>query len=155
MHCFTEKDIVDIIFTYPHLDFLAKAIHNTDLVSQLRKNEQDITFFAPVNAGFNNVPGMMDLFINNQTEMLQILSRHKIIGHGALTTERIMDKMDGHTGLNMTINNHGGGFITFYKSIDGASFTVLEEKGFNKNRAIIAGDIHASNGVIHIIDGVL
>ena len=57
-------------------------------------------------------------------------------------------------GVNMTIDNFGNGYITLYKLDDG-NITALEEKGFNKSRTIIERDIHASNGVIHVIDGVL
>ena len=148
MHCFTDKDIVDAIFSHPDLDLLAIAIYNAHFIPLLRNNKENITFFAPTKSGFSN--DITDLIGNNQTETYQILSRHKVIGHGAYTTDHMRD----HKGVNMTLDNYGGGFITLYKLDDG-SITALEEKGFNKNRTIIERDIHASNGVIHVIDGIL
>ena len=152
MVCFTDKDIVDMIFTHPRLSKLALLMHNSDFLPLLRKSDENVTVFAPTNSAFLNVSGMIDLN-NNDTEMFQILSRHKITGHGALTIDRIIRKF-GTKGVNMTIDNFGSGYITLYKLEDG-NITALEEKGFNKSRTIIERDIHASNGVIHVLDGFL
>ena len=79
-----------------------------------------------------------------------MLSRHKVVGHGAYTTDRIRN----HAGKMITFDNHKPGFVVIWKHDDG-SITVIERIGNNIERKIVEGDIPASNGVLHIIDGIL
>ena len=140
-------DIVDIIHSHKNLTTLAVAIVNADFIPLLRSTKEDFTFFAPHNDAFNE--DLINMITRNETGTFDLLSRHKVVGHGRFTT----DKIDH--GVLITVNNHGNGFIEILRNEKTDEITVVERPGSNPYATIVERDIPASNGVIHILDGVL
>ena len=141
---------MDIIHSHKNLTALAMAIANANFIPLLRNSKEDFTFFAPHNDAFNkDWKKFGDMIINNHTATFNLLSRHKVVGHGRFTT----DKIDG--GVLMTVNNYGKGFIEIRRNVTTDALTAMEIPGNNPLATIIERDIPASNGVIHILDGVL
>ena len=147
---FLEKDIVDVIHEYKELSFLAIAIANTDFIPLLRNRSENFTFFAPYIRDTIKYKDHRDAIMNDKEKTFEILSRHIVVGHGALTT----DQIGNDTENMMTIDRNEDSYIVIEKH-DNDIITVIDRKGFNEERTIVKRDIHVSNGVLHIIDGVL
>ena len=140
-------DVVDVIHRHPDLHSLSLAIANADFIPLLRNMKENFTLFAPNDDAF--YPEHLDTIINDKTETFEILSRHKIVGHGRFTTDKF------EKGVLITINNYSSGLIALFRNETTDVITAIEHAGESKYRTIVERDIHASNGVIHIIDGVL
>lgn len=140
-------DIVDIIHSHENLTTLAIAIANAHFIPLLRSMKEDFTFFAPHNDAFDE--DHINMITSNETGTFDLLSRHKIVGHGRFTT----DKID--RGVLMTVNNYGKGIIEILRNGTTDAITVVERDDNKPFATIVERDIPASNGVIHILDGVL
>ncbi|MFH5831058.1 fasciclin domain-containing protein [Halalkalibaculum sp. DA384] len=117
------------------LSTLAGAVADADLVSVLSDTESEFTVFAPTNEAFEGV----DLSGLSQQELADILTYH-VLGSAVLSG----DLSDGQTAT--TVN---GADITISIDNDG---TV----SINGDAAIVQTvDLEGTNGVVHIIDGVL
>ena len=138
-------DIVDIIHSHKNLTTLAVAIANADFIPLLRSTKEDFTFFVPHNDAFNE--DLINMITRNETGTFDLLSRHKVVGHGRITTDKI-DK-----GILMTVDNYGNRLIEIHRNATTDAITVVERPG--NIATIVERDIPASNGVIHILDGVL
>ena len=140
-------DIVDIIHSHDNLTTLAMAIANANFVPLLRSTKEDFTFFAPHNDAFNE--DLISMIHSNEAGTFDLLSRHKVVGHGRLTTDKI------GSGKLITVSNHGNGMIEIRRNRTTDAITAVEIPGNNPFATIVQRDIYASNGVIHILDGVL
>ena len=140
-------DIVDIIHSHENLTTLSIAIANAHFIPLLRSTKENFTFFAPHNDAFDE--DIMNMITNNETGTFDLLSRHKVVGHGRFTTDKI------EHGVLITLNNHGNIFIEILRNEKTDAITVVERDGDNPIATIVERDIPASNGVIHILDGVL
>ena len=143
----SDKDIVDIIHSHKNLKALAIAIANANFIPLLRSQKENFTFFAPQDNAFDRE--LEEMIINNHTATFNLLSRHKVVGHGRFTTDKI-DK-----GILITVNNYGKGLIEIWRNGTTGALRVVERPGNNPYATIIERDIPASNGVVHILDGVL
>lgn len=97
------------------------------------------TLFAPVNQGFSNIPSSTPV-----GELSEILSHHVITGNNLL-----------YATFNSGVSSPAtlqGDIITFSKT---GNLVSLTDGAGNSGKNIIAGDLQASNGVIHAIDKVL
>jgi uncharacterized surface protein with fasciclin (FAS1) repeats len=117
---------------------LVKAVKQADLVDAL-SNAGPFTVFAPTNAAFDKLPagtveGLMKE--DKKSDLQDILQYHVYVG--IIKPEMMQD--------GQTLNQVNGGNITISKK-DGK--TVIN------NSATIVASIPASNGIIHVIDGVL
>jgi uncharacterized surface protein with fasciclin (FAS1) repeats len=95
--------------------------------------------FAPTNAAFEKVPKetLNNLMKNENKEQLQdILQYHVFVGN--LRTDMLQD---GQT----------------YNQVNGGNITISNKDGkiMVNNSANVIATIPASNGIIHVIDGVL
>ncbi|NEQ53530.1 MAG: hypothetical protein F6K11_25905 [Leptolyngbya sp. SIO3F4] len=121
------------------LSTLAAAINAAGIADQLSSENGPWTVFAPVNSAFESLPsGVVEelLRTQNRQDLIAILGVHVVPG-------RIYSDELLATGQTQTLF---GEAIEF--SIDEGSFRVNDAK-------VIATDIEASNGVVHLIDGVL
>jgi len=134
-----SADIVETAMATPELSTLVAAVIAADLVETLQ-SEGPFTVFAPVNEAFAALPaGTVETLLlpENQADLQAILTYHVVPGAvmaGDLTDGMVVETVNG---ASITINVSDAGV-----SINGSA-----------NVAI--ADIETSNGIVHVIDGVL
>ena len=134
----SAKDVVKVAVSSKDHSTLVAALKQADLVTSL-SNAGPFTVFAPTNAAFDKLPaGTVDgLMKPEKKEDLQnILQYHVTVA--AMKAESFTDGqvLGMVNGDNVTIN-------------------VKDGKIMLNNSATIIASIPASNGMIHVIDGVL
>jgi len=135
--------IVDVAAGNPDFETLVAAVTAADLVETL-SGDGPFTVFAPTNDAFAALPaGTLDslLLPENKETLAGILTYHVV--SGAVMAADLSDGQEVET-----VN---GAILTV--GIDGDAVTLTDATGATVN--ITATDIEASNGVIHVIDGVL
>src|SRR6056297_777737 len=131
------KDIVDTAIDAGSFETLVAAVQAADLVETL-KGEGPFTVFAPTNEAFAALPeGTVEGLLKpeNKDKLTSILTYHVV--PGKVMSGDLSDGMTAATveGGEVTIGTEGG------VTVDGAN--------------VVQADIEASNGVIHVIDGVI
>jgi transforming growth factor-beta-induced protein len=132
-----DRTIVELAQDTPSLSTLVQALQAADLVSTLN-GAGPFTVFAPVNDAFADLPaGVLDALLDEDNEAIlqKVLTYHVVPG-------RILagDLVDGQT-------------VT---TVEGSQLTIDLDGGASVNGVAITGtDILASNGVVHLIGGVL
>jgi uncharacterized surface protein with fasciclin (FAS1) repeats len=134
----SQKDVVKVAMGSKDHTTLVAALKQAELVTSL-SNAGPFTVFAPTNAAFDKLPkGTVEgLMKDDKKEDLQnILQYHVFMS--ALSPESFTDgqSLGMVNGDNVTVN-------------------VKDGKTILNNSATIIGTVHASNGVIYVIDGVL
>jgi uncharacterized surface protein with fasciclin (FAS1) repeats len=133
-----KKDIVDVAAGNPDFSTLVVAVKAAGLVDAL-KGEGPLTVFAPTNAAFAKLPaGTVEslLLPENKAKLVEILTYHVVAGK-VMAADVV--KIDSATSLQgQTIK-----------------VTVTDGSVMVGNANVVATDIKASNGVIHVIDTVL
>ncbi|WP_289024305.1 fasciclin domain-containing protein [uncultured Salegentibacter sp.] len=133
------------------LSTLVSALKNAELATTFTEDEGPYTVFAPTNSAFEKVDkATLDELMKseNKDQLAGVLKYH------------VVDKEITASDLSQMIED-GGGEVTF-ATMDGAELTAMADgdnivlKDGNGNTAtIIATDIEASNGMVHLIDGVV
>ena len=134
----SAKDVVKVAAGSPDHTTLVAAVKQAGLVDAL-SNAGPFTVFAPTNAAFDKLPkGTVEDLMKeeNKAKLQDILEYHVYVGN--LGTNLMQD--------GQTLNQVNGGNITISKNGD---------KVMINNSATIVTSIQASNGIIHVIDGVL
>ncbi|TNE63921.1 MAG: fasciclin domain-containing protein [Bacteroidetes bacterium] len=143
--------IVDIAISNPDFSTLVAAVVKTGLVDFLSRNDLDATVFAPTNAAFaalpapfNNAQNINNITDQRQIKMLgQILRFH--VAKGSYTAAQL-----GNGAYN-TYKTAATPFANrIYVSRDAANSVFI-----NGNSQVVAADVLADNGVIHVINKVL
>lgn len=129
------SDIVDIAVADGSFTTLVAAVEAAGLVETL-KGEGPFTVFAPTDAAFAALPeGTVEALLNDIPALTAILTYHVVPGQ-VLST----DLSDGMTAA----------------TVNGQSVTITLGDGVMVDGAnVVAADIQASNGVIHVIDAVI
>merc|ERR1712048_477644 len=131
------KNIVELAQSVDALSTLVTAVVAGDLVETL-SSPGPFTVFAPTNDAFGALPaGTLETLLKpeNKGQLVDILTYH-VVGAKALST----DLSDGQS-------------IT---TVEGKSVTVHIGDGVKINDAnVITPDVLATNGVVHVVDGVL
>lgn len=145
-----QKTIVDVAAGNEDFSTLVKAVKAADLAGTL-SSEGPFTVFAPNNAAFAKVDkATLKALLQpeNKSKLAGILTYHVIAGK--------LDKSSVAAALKK-----GNGKATL-KTVNGESITVMQKDGkiWLKDQQgnyseIIATDVMASNGVIHVIDTVV
>lgn len=136
-------DIVDTAVAAGDFTTLAQALTAAGLVETL-KGEGPFTVFAPTDEAFAKLPdGALDGLLKDKEALTGVLTYHVVPG------EVMAAQVAGMDGQKVT-TVQGGTFTVYVKDgkvslTDGAGNTVN----------VVKTDITASNGVIHVIDGVL
>lgn len=130
-------DIVDTAVAAGNFSTLVAAIEAAGLVDTL-KGEGPFTVFAPTDEAFAALPaGTVEaLLADPQGQLTQILLYHVVPGKVMST-----DLSDG-----MTAETVQGSPVTF---------TIADGAVKVNDASVVAADIEASNGVIHVIDSVI
>ena len=138
-HDHASKDIVDTAVEAGSFKTLVAAVQAAGLVDVL-KGEGPYTVFAPTDEAFAKLPeGTVEMLLKpeNKDRLVEVLTYHVVKGR-VYSTDALAAKRAATL---------GGEEITI--SVDA-------KQGAMVNRArLVATDIDASNGVIHVIDGVL
>ena len=132
------SDIVDVAAGDPQFSTLVTAIQTAGLTETL-KGDGPFTVFAPTNEAFAALPeGTVEGLLRpeNRDELVEILTYHVAPGNYPSSS------LAGTTGRVETVQ---GGTL----HVDGTDGVTVN--GAN----VIAADVTASNGVIHVIDEVL
>jgi uncharacterized surface protein with fasciclin (FAS1) repeats len=134
----SQKDVVKVAAGSADHTTLVAAVKQAELVDAL-SNAGPFTVFAPTNAAFEKLPaGTVEGLMKDEkkADLQDILQYHVYVG---IIKQELMQ--DG-----MTLGQVNGGNITISNK-DG--------KIMINNSATIVASIPASNGIIHVIDGVL
>ena len=134
----SAKDVVKVAAGSKDHTTLVAALKQAELIDAL-SNAGPFTVFAPTNSAFEKLPkGTVEDLMKpeNKAKLQDILQYHVFVG--SLKTDLMQD--------GQVLNEVNGGNITISKK-DG--------KIMINNSATIIASIQASNGIIHVIDGVL
>ncbi|MEM8830098.1 MAG: fasciclin domain-containing protein [Cyanobacteria bacterium P01_G01_bin.19] len=128
-------DIVDIAVETEGFSTLVAAVKAADLVETL-KSPGKFTVFAPTDDAFAKLPpGTVQTLVQNPPQLARILTYHVVAGK---LMQADLAKLDSVT------------------SVEGSPISIDCSDGFEvKNATVIAADIEADNGVIHVIDNVI
>lgn len=130
------QDIVAIASGNEDFSTLVAAVAAAGLVEVLQ-GEGPFTVFAPTNDAFAALPaGLVDklLLEENKDVLVKILTYHVVSG-AVLAADVTAGEVPSVEGQNITVTTEGGVMVN--------------------NANVIATDIIASNGVIHVIDAVI
>jgi transforming growth factor-beta-induced protein len=133
-----KKDIVDVAVEAGSFKTLVAAVKAADLVDTL-KSDGPFTVFAPTDEAFAKLPkGTVETLLKpeNKKILVDILTYH-VVGDKVKAKKAV--KLDSATTVN-------GQDIQITKSGDRLMIN---------NSTVVAADIKASNGIIHVIDQVL
>ncbi|MDA8585224.1 fasciclin domain-containing protein [Rhodobacteraceae bacterium] len=130
-----SKDIVDTAVDAGTFTTLVAAVQAAGLVDTL-KGEGPFTVFAPTDEAFAALPaGTVEGLLADPETLATILTLHVVPG-------KVMST-DLSNGMTAT-------------TVNGADVTIMTEGGVTVNGAnVVAADVDASNGVIHVIDKVI
>ncbi len=131
------QDIVELAQATPELSTLTAAVQAADLATTLR-SDGPFTVFAPLDQAFAALgTDKLEVLLDpaNQALLQKVLTYHVVPG-----AIRAADLTDGAT----------------VQTVQGGTLTIDLDGGASVNgAAIVATDIEASNGVVHLVDGVL
>ncbi len=133
-----DKNIVELAVGNENLSTLVTAVKAAGLVETL-SGEGPFTVFAPTNEAFENLPdGVLESLLKpeNKDQLVAVLTYHVVSG-GVMSSD-LKDGMKAET-------------------VQGESATVKLSygKAMIDNATVVAADVKASNGVVHVIDAVI
>ena len=138
-----SMDIVDTAVAAGSFTTLAKALTAADLVETL-KGDGPFTVFAPTDEAFAALPaGALDKLIADKEKLAAVLTYHVVAG------EVMASQVAGMDGDKVTTVQGG----TFTVKVADGKVSLTDAAGNTVN--VVKTDVTASNGVIHVIDGVL
>ncbi len=128
-------DIVDIAVSAGSFETLVTAVKAAGLVETL-KSPGPFTVFAPTDEAFAKLPpGTIHTLVQNIPQLTRILTFHVV--SGKYTKDELVKL----------------GVVT---SIEGSPIPIPTAPNFEvKNATVVAADIEADNGIIHVIDRVI
>ncbi len=131
-----HQDIVDIAVANGSFKTLVAAVAAAGLVETL-KSEGPFTVFAPTDAAFAKLPaGTVEALLQDRAKLTAILTYHVVPG-----TVRAADVVK----------------LTSATTVQGGTVAIATRDGkvMINGAEVLAADVTASNGVIHVIDSVL
>jgi len=144
------KDVVDIAIGSKDHTTLVAAVKAADLVATL-KGKGPFTVFAPTNAAFDKLPaGTVANLLKpeNKAQLAKILTYHVVSGNRDAAAVTAAIKAGNGKAVLTTVS---GGKLT--GSIEGGKVKLTDESG--NSAFVTAADLKGSNGVVHVIDGVV
>ncbi|MDI9359098.1 MAG: fasciclin domain-containing protein [Phycisphaerales bacterium] len=144
------KNVVEVVASSKDHSTLVAAVKAADLVTTL-SGTGPFTVFAPTNDAFKKLPkGTLESLLKPESKdkLTSILTYHVVAGN-----------VDAATLLATIKNNGGKATLT---TVNGATLTATVENGkvvltdAQGGKAVVEKtDLHASNGVVHVINAVL
>jgi uncharacterized surface protein with fasciclin (FAS1) repeats len=133
-----QSDIVDTAVAAGTFNTLAAALEAGDLIETL-KADGPYTVFAPTDEAFANLPaGTVEMLLlpENKDKLVAILTYHVVPGKVSAAEVITMQSAPTANGSDLAIR-------------------VVDETVFINDSRVVATDIGASNGVIHVVDSVI
>ncbi|MFN1835886.1 fasciclin domain-containing protein [Balneola sp. MJW-20] len=133
-----DKNIVELAVGNDNLSTLVTAVKAGGLVETLQ-GDGPFTVFAPTNAAFEALPeGVLEMLLKpeNKDKLVAVLTYH-VVPAKVMSTD-LEDGMAAPT-------------------VEGSEATISLEMGkaMVDNATVVAADVEASNGVVHVIDSVI
>jgi uncharacterized surface protein with fasciclin (FAS1) repeats len=145
-----QKTIVDIAVGSKEHTTLVAGLTAAELVTTLQ-SAGPFTVFAPTNAAFAKLPaGTLETLLKpeNKATLAKILTYHVIAGtFDAAAVVKAINANGGSLSLTTVSGNK------LVASIKQGKVTLTDEKG--NSATVVAADLTATNGVIHVIDAVV
>ena len=132
-----RRNIVQVAREAGSFNTLIKALQATNLVGTLSgQGHGKFTVFAPTDAAFAKLPpGTVESLLQNPAALKQILLYHVLAGEVPASQVLASSTLATLNGQSLTVTTTGGPKVN--------------------DASIVATDIGARNGVIHVIDTVL
>ena len=133
-----QGDIVDVAVAAGQFNTLAAALQAADLVDTL-KGDGPFTVFAPTDEAFAALPeGTVESLLKpeNRDQLVSILTYHVVPGEVTAAEVVKLDKAKTVNGSNVMI-------------------AVVDGNVRINDATVVAADVAADNGVIHVIDSVI
>jgi uncharacterized surface protein with fasciclin (FAS1) repeats len=128
------QTIVEIAVGNPDFSTLVAAVTAAGLVEAL-SSPGPFTVFAPLNSAFEKLPpGTVTTLVQNPPQLGRILKYHVVAGKFMKADLVGVKEM---------------------MSLEGTVIRMDFGKNEVKNATVVMADVEASNGVIHVIDGVI
>ncbi|MDF1814199.1 MAG: fasciclin domain-containing protein [Verrucomicrobiales bacterium] len=131
-----QGDIVDVAAGNENFSTLVAAVKAAGLVDTL-KGDGPFTVFAPTNEAFAKLPeGTVESLLKpeNKDKLISILTYHVVAGKVMAADVKAGD----------------------VKTVQGSDATISTNDGVKIDKAnVVATDVAAKNGVIHVIDSVI
>jgi len=130
------KDIVDTAIAAGTFKSLVAAVQAADLVAQL-KSAGPFTVFAPNDEAFARIPKAdLDALLKDKARLTKVLTHHVFAGNANAEDLKMLKDLS---------------------VVDGGRLSILVDQGSLRvgGARVIAADIVASNGLIHVVDTVL
>ena len=130
------KTILELAAGNEDLSTLASLVESAGLDKALDSHRLELTVFAPTNEAFEKLPAELLEAVQNDRELLRFVLKNHIVRGAVQST-------DLETGTVRTVGR---------TELD----VVVDEGGVSVGSAsVIAADVVAANGVVHVIDEVL
>jgi uncharacterized surface protein with fasciclin (FAS1) repeats len=145
-----QNTIVDVAVGSADHTTLVAAVKAADLVATLQ-SAGPFTVFAPTNAAFGKLPeGTVETLLKaeNKATLAKILTYHVVAGN--LNAAAVVKAITDANG-SLSIQTVSGG--TLVASLKDGKVILTDENGGVST--VVAADLGASNGVIHVIDTVV
>jgi transforming growth factor-beta-induced protein len=140
-----QTTIVDLAVATPSLSTLVQAVTEADLAGALSNPAATLTVFAPDNDAFGALPpGLLTALLTPgfKKHLEEILLYH-VYGSGAIESTALAPTQD--------IQMLNGEMLTVAVTATGVTVTTMK----GQTATVIMADVVGSNGVAHVIDGVL
>ena len=135
-HSKPKQDIIDVAVAAGNFSTLATALTEAGLIETL-KGKGPFTVFAPNDAAFGKVPAAdLQALLKNKPQLTSVLTYHVVAGKVMAADVVNLTSATTVQGQDVSIEVKGG-------------------KVYVNGAEVIATDIEASNGVIHVIDSVI
>src|SRR5687768_4152104 len=145
-----SKDVVDIAIGSADHTTLVAAVKAAGLVETL-SGSGPFTVFAPTNDAFGRLaPGTVDTLLKpeNKATLTKVLTYHVVPGNMSGTQIMAAIKSGGGTATLTTVEGE-----PLKAMMEGTSIVLTDVNG-NKS-FVTQADVRQSNGVIHVVNGVL
>ena len=145
-----QTTVVDVAISSKDHTTLVAAVKAADLVATLQ-SAGPFTVFAPTNAAFAKLPaGTVETLLKpeNKETLAKILTYHVVAGN--LNAAAVIKAITDAKG-SLSVKTASGGVLI--ASIENGKVILTDEKG--AKATVVATDLKAGNGVVHVIDSVV
>lgn len=145
-----QKTIVDVAIGSPAHSTLVAAVKAGGLVETLQ-SAGPFTVFAPTNDAFGKLPaGTVEALVKPESKatLVKILTYHVVAGN--LDAAAVVKAIEEGKG-SAKVKTVSGGTLT--ASLKDGKVILTDENG--NSATVVAADLKAGNGVVHVIDSVV